>query len=146
MDPLTLTLSILVSILCGVTVYLGEQLSFQYDEEEDDEEEYELGDEYSSPEYSTAILDYVRKTVEEWMVLRFIEWNERYVFEKSNLTSFKNLYEEILSDFFKVYLNEDAINYDYTLFTRTFLEQYVVKIAANCLNRLIKRKVAEVEE
>lgn len=136
----------LVSILCGVTMYLGELQFFPYDEEEDDEGGHELGDEYSSPEYSAAILNYMRKTVEEWMVLRFIEWNERYVFEKSNLTSFKNLYEEILSDFFKVYLNEDAINYDYTLFTRTFLEQYVVKIAANCLNRLIKGKVAEVEE
>ena len=93
-------------------------------------------------EYSGALLNNVRELVAEVAVLEFNQFKDSHDMDKITLANVKSIAKTVAEKSIKG-LNLDSINYVNLLYTKEFIESYVIKssmeIVKGCLDRTMNQ-------
>ena len=91
-------------------------------------------------EYSGALLSNIRELVAEIAVLEFNQFRDNHDMEKITLANIRGIAKEVAEKSIKG-LNLDSVNYINLLYTREFIESYIIKssmeIVKGCLERTL---------
>lgn len=138
-DGFSLFLITCVSILSGSVAYLLL--------EPENSEVEPLGDYVNSPEYSQGVLDFYKKTIQEWVVIQFNGWLGTHTMEYSNKIHFKKMIAKLLLDFFEDQtLQEQNVRFDYCLFSKKYLYDYISMVAMETISKLVDIHSEESEQ
>ena len=88
-------------------------------------EDESLGEYINCPVYSQGVLDFYKKTIQEWVVIKFKGWENTHKMDFSNRDHFKKLTADILLDFFEHYSLQRNIKFEYCLFTEAYLINFI---------------------
>lgn len=143
MDPFSLFLITLISVLSGGLYY---QLNTDQKEPVESDEAEPLGDYEKTPAYSQGILDFYRKLIQEWVVIKFRAWRNTHNMEFSNRDHFRKLVGEILLDFFETFSLRDNVKFEYCLFTEEYLINYISMVAMETMTKLVENEILNSQE
>ena len=91
-------------------------------------------------EYSNALLSNIRELVAEVAVLEFNQFRDSHDMEKITLANIKTIAKDVAEKSIQG-LNLESINYVNLLYTKDFIESYVIKssmeIVKGCLDRSV---------
>lgn len=91
-------------------------------------------------EYSNSLLANIRELVAEVAVLEFNQFRDNHDMEKITLANIKTIAKEVAEKSIQG-LNLESINYVNLLYTKDFIESYVIKssmeIVKGCLDRSV---------
>ena len=155
MDVKDIMILILLVLLVGVSVWLiissilsrnkTLALMAKLEKIKEDMDKLELSNEFKVTEYSDSVLEFIRKFCMEVSVQKFRTFMDGHKADLITKSILEGLIKEIC-EFITIHLNYDIIVYGYCLYTKSYIDEYIIETVVMSIKDLFDKAVVDITE